>query len=78
MEIVYNSKDGDEVSKVTLRQIDSIRVVEIESTHKLDEIAEEYKKSKDRARRKELKEDYRVLAAQVNKQFKQPVYNETL
>jgi predicted RNA-binding protein with PIN domain len=76
--ITYISKDGDESSKVTIQQIGSVRVTEVESISKLDSIAEEYNKSKDRAKRKELKEEYKVLAAQINKQFKQSVYNETL
>jgi predicted RNA-binding protein with PIN domain len=76
--ITYTSKDGDESSKVTIQQIGSVRVTEIESTSKLDAIAEEYNKSKDRAKRKQLKEEYKALAEQINKQFKQPVYNETL
>ena len=76
--IIYTAKDGDETSKITIQQIGSTRVVEIESTHKLDAIAEEYNKSKDRARRKELKEDYRVTALVLNSNYKVPIYNISL
>jgi len=76
--ITYNSKEENETSIVTIQQINSSKVVEIEYTHKIDKIVGEYKKTKDKDRRKEMREEFKSLTQQINNQYKQPVYNETL
>lgn len=74
----YTSKDRLETAHIKSSQQGNSRVVEITYTNKLEEIEAEYKKTKDRARRKELKEQYRVAALELNSQFKKAIYNETL
>jgi ribonuclease I len=74
----YISKDKLETAFIKSSQQGSTQVVEITYVNKLEEIEMEYKMSKDRARRKELKEQYRVAALELNSQFKKAIYNETL
>lgn len=74
----YISKDRLETAYVKSSQQGTVRIVEIIYVDKLEEIEREYKISKDRAKRKELKEQYRVAALELNSQFKKAIYNETL
>ena len=76
--ITYVSKEGNETITITRYTQGVSKVTELDYDHKLDEIAREYKSSKDRARRKVLKEEYRKLAFQLNLPYKKPIYNETL
>lgn len=74
----YISKDRLETAYIKASQHGATRVVEITYVNKLEEIEKEYNSTKDRARRKELKEQYRVAALELNSQFKKAIYNETL
>ena len=74
----YISKDRLETAYIKSSQQGRTRVVEITYVDKLEEIEKEYKMTKDRAKRKQLKEQYRVAALEINSQFKKAIYNETL
>jgi hypothetical protein len=74
----YTSKGRLETAHIEISQQGASKVVEIVYVLALEQIAEEYNNTKDRARRKELKEQYRVAALELNSQFKKPIYNETL
>ena len=72
------SKESDYNVTITLKQVGSSRVAELDYISELDNIAIQYKASKEKAERKLLKEQYRLLAFKLNNQTKQPLYNETL
>jgi hypothetical protein len=74
----YISKDRLETAYIKSSQQGATRVVEITYVDILEEIEKEYKSSKDRAKRKQLKEQYRVAALELNSYFKKAIYNETL
>lgn len=74
----YTSKDRLERALIKISRQGASQVVEIEYTTILEDLEAEYKKCKDKARRKEIREQYAVAALELNSCYKIPMYKETL
>jgi len=74
----WTSKESDYNVTITLKQVGSSKIAELDYISELDNISMQYKASKEKVERKLLKEQYRLLASRLNSQTKQPLHNETL
>ena len=75
---VWVSKELDHTDTITAYQIGNVKVVEIVTVHKLDELLEEYKKSKDKTRKKEIKEQFANIARELNSKYKKDYFLDSL
>ena len=72
------SKEVDCTDSITVQQIGNVKVAEVTTTTVLEELTENYKRSKDKAQKKEIKAQYALVAAEMNRKHKGAHYIEAL
>jgi len=72
----YTTKDGTDVTCITISKIGRYQVAETDVTTEIERVMLEYNSTTDRAKRKELRNRYESLLPENNSTNK--IYNSTL
>lgn len=74
----WTSKESDHFAIVTLKQVGTSKIAELDYTYDVDDIALRYKSTKEKTEKKALKEQYQQLALQHNQNKKHQIFNPSI